>query len=253
MADEYVSTATKSETSTVVIVCTRRLIADMLRHSIGSSAFYIAAESKSFAQVVQDAPLRPKLDLIIGVCETEEEARDAVSQLQAVKALFPNTKIIIITEYLLPAILCAAVRIGVDAILTMEISTPILLRYIDLVMMGQRLLPTEVVQMLNRSQDMTDVELHPQENRPCVQPLPSRSAHLSNREYEILQCLVNGSSNKHIARELNITEATVKVHVKALLRKTQVTNRTQAAIWALSNGVQHTPDRVDDRMIGVKH
>jgi two-component system nitrate/nitrite response regulator NarL len=252
MADGYVSVATESETSSVVIVCTRRLIADMLRHSIGSSAFFVAAESKSFARVIQDAPLQPKLDLIISVFETEEEARDAVSYLPEVKALFPNTKIIIITEYLLPAILRAAIMIGVDAILTMEVSTPILQRYIDLVMMGQRLLPTEVAQMLNRTQDMTDVEPHPQENRPCVQSLPSRSADLSNREQEILQCLVNGSSNKHIARELNITEATVKVHVKALLRKTQVSNRTQAAIWALSNGVQHASDRVDNRMVVVK-
>ena len=59
---------------------------------------------------------------------------------------------------------------------------------------------------------------------------------LSKREREILRGLVSGWSNKVIARELAITEATVKVHMKALLRKIRITNRTQAAIWANNNG-----------------
>nr|WP_238940287.1 response regulator transcription factor [Pseudoroseomonas ludipueritiae] len=61
------------------------------------------------------------------------------------------------------------------------------------------------------------------------------SALLSSREHQILQCLINGLTNKAIARDLDISEATVKVHVKALLRKTRLANRTQAAIWALNN------------------
>jgi two-component system nitrate/nitrite response regulator NarL len=48
---------------------------------------------------------------------------------------------------------------------------------------------------------------------------------------------VNGLSNKTIARELDIAEATVKVHVKGLLRKTQMANRTQAAVWGLNNSL----------------
>ncbi len=68
-----------------------------------------------------------------------------------------------------------------------------------------------------------------------VDSLASRAVKLSEREAEILQCLVNGASNKAIARDLGIAEATVKVHVKALLRKMQLQNRTQAAIWALTN------------------
>ena len=59
---------------------------------------------------------------------------------------------------------------------------------------------------------------------------------LSPREQEILQALVTGASNKLIAIKLGITEATVKVHLKTLLRKIDVNNRTQAAIWAMNNG-----------------
>jgi two-component system nitrate/nitrite response regulator NarL len=58
---------------------------------------------------------------------------------------------------------------------------------------------------------------------------------LSDRERQILSCLIHGQSNKVIARELDIAEATVKVHVKGLLRKLRAANRTQAAVWALKH------------------
>jgi two-component system nitrate/nitrite response regulator NarL len=60
--------------------------------------------------------------------------------------------------------------------------------------------------------------------------------HLSPREQSILRCLIEGDSNKRIARKIDIAESTVKVHVKAILRKIRVQNRTQAAIWAMNNG-----------------
>ena len=58
---------------------------------------------------------------------------------------------------------------------------------------------------------------------------------LSRREMLILRMLMQGSSNKVIARNLVITESTVKVHMKAILRKLRLQNRTQAAIWARNN------------------
>jgi two-component system nitrate/nitrite response regulator NarL len=57
---------------------------------------------------------------------------------------------------------------------------------------------------------------------------------LSTRELTIVECLVHGDSNKGIARKLQIAEATVKVHIKAILRKIRAANRTQAAIWAMT-------------------
>lgn len=61
---------------------------------------------------------------------------------------------------------------------------------------------------------------------------------ISQREEQILQRLMVGDSNKVIAAKIGITEATVKVHLKSLLRKIGATNRTQAAIWAMNNGVE---------------
>jgi two-component system nitrate/nitrite response regulator NarL len=59
-----------------------------------------------------------------------------------------------------------------------------------------------------------------------------KACKLSVREREILSCLREGAPNKLIARKLEITEATIKVHVKAILRKIGAANRTQAAMWA---------------------
>jgi two-component system, NarL family, nitrate/nitrite response regulator NarL len=60
-----------------------------------------------------------------------------------------------------------------------------------------------------------------------------RKAHnLSPRESEVLDCLMQGAPNKIIAWKFGLTEATVKVHLKAILRKLGAKNRTQAAVWA---------------------
>jgi two-component system, NarL family, nitrate/nitrite response regulator NarL len=73
-------------------------------------------------------------------------------------------------------------------------------------------------------------------NSPSTLDLqPIWGFHLSRRETEVLSHLAEGRSNKMIAEGLGIAETTVKVHLKSLLRKINVANRTQAAIWALAN------------------
>jgi two-component system nitrate/nitrite response regulator NarL len=57
---------------------------------------------------------------------------------------------------------------------------------------------------------------------------------LTARESEVLASLSRGHSNKEIARELTMSAATVKVHLKGVLRKLQVRNRTEAAVWAIN-------------------
>lgn len=79
------------------------------------------------------------------------------------------------------------------------------------------------------------------------QARPRSRPKLSEREIQILDGLVKGHANKLIARECAITEATVKVHMKSILRKIQVTNRTQAAIWAIEHG--YTAADLNDRLL----
>jgi two-component system nitrate/nitrite response regulator NarL len=64
---------------------------------------------------------------------------------------------------------------------------------------------------------------------------------LSPREREILRCLARGASNKEIARELDVAESTVKIHVQHILRKLELTSRVQAAVWAVEHRIAAKP------------
>lgn len=71
--------------------------------------------------------------------------------------------------------------------------------------------------------------------------LEERRSRLSKREVCILDGLMKGQSNKVIARECGIADTTVKVHMKSIMRKIRVENRTQAAIWAMENVASAQP------------
>jgi DNA-binding NarL/FixJ family response regulator len=103
----------------------------------------------------------------------------------------------------------------------------------------------EVNRVRERAVAEAIVEVNGEIDIDICQPLPSQPATngvngygvtFSKREQVILSHLMQGAPNKQIARELEVAEATVKVHVKALLRKLRVRNRTQAAMWAIGHG-----------------
>ena len=93
-----------------------------------------------------------------------------------------------------------------------------------LIAIGEKVMPSNLAEFL---------PTHPNLGLSPGTSQSMKQAGLSSREIEILACLVNGHPNKIISRQLEISEATVKVHVKAILRKVGVQNRTQAAIWAV--------------------
>jgi DNA-binding NarL/FixJ family response regulator len=68
----------------------------------------------------------------------------------------------------------------------------------------------------------------------------ARAAGLTGREIEILRCVARGQSNKTIARELWVTEQTVKFHLSNVYRKLSLSNRTEAARWAFSKGLHES-------------
>jgi two-component system nitrate/nitrite response regulator NarL len=113
---------------------------------------------------------------------------------------------------------------ALSGILTYDLPAEAFVRSLRLICSGERVFPRELT-------------LRSWAGTPSHANSPHRSdvERLSPREREILSHLTEGHSNKGIARILGITEATVKVHLKNLLRKIRVDNRTQAAIWALSN------------------
>jgi len=112
---------------------------------------------------------------------------------------------------------------ALSGVLTYDLSAAAFVQALHLICSGERVIPRDLA--LGRK---------PQVPSSGTEPRPG-GVQLSPREKEMLSHLTAGDSNKAIARQLGITEATVKVHLKSVLRKIRVENRTQAAIWALAN------------------
>lgn len=121
-----------------------------------------------------------------------------------------------------------AFQVGVDAVIIKGILCAPLIESIKLVALGEKVFPSQLVNDLTRPGSPTRRDLW-QRN--------AASIGLSGREIEILKCIMAGMANKVIARQSGICEATVKVHVKSILRKLGVENRTQAATWGVKNGL----------------
>ena len=122
--------------------------------------------------------------------------------------------------------LVSALRNGADGYLLKDLEPEVLKSKLQSVMNGQVVIDQNLSEMLATS-------IRQEKNSS---PENQEDASLTAREKEILQLIANGNNNKLIARELNISDGTVKVHVKNLLRKLKVHSRLEAAVWALSNG-----------------
>jgi two-component system nitrate/nitrite response regulator NarL len=216
------------------IASPRTLVCEAFERLIARHNLVVVGKGKSFAALAEDSVRAREVGLVIGIFDSHQETSEALLDLRGARSRFGEAKVIVLTTSISSALLRAAVEASVEAVLTTDISPMVLQRAIDLVILGQRLLPAEMAEVL----DAAPLHLEVKQSAPHLSPDGKRAMALSPREHQILQQLVNGRSNKVIARELNITEATVKVHVKALLRKTQMANRTQAAIWALNARVQ---------------
>ena len=117
----------------------------------------------------------------------------------------------------------AALRAGADGYLLKDTEPEELLRSIVLASQGQPVFSPQLARIL-----AAGVRDHKGD-------LSALMARLTSRETQILQCIAQGKTNKSIARELNIAEATVKVHVKNLLKKIELRSRVEAAVWVLEN------------------
>lgn len=139
-----------------------------------------------------------------------------------------RARIVLITSHFDFEDLQNAFANGVAGYLVRQMSTERLVGSLRLVAIGERVFPPQLVEELIQQETAA----------PAAEDETVAAPHLSAREHEILDCLRMGLGNKAISRRLSISEATVKVHVKAVFRKLNVSNRTQAAIWA----VGHEPD-----------
>jgi two-component system nitrate/nitrite response regulator NarL len=170
---------------------------------------------------------------VVLITDASRDHEGLCRQTKLLKEQNLNAKVIMLVDQYDLANVLTAFRSGADAYLKKSISYEVLVKSLDLVLLGEAIFPGAIIDLL-REQDAR-VEEGKQAAPEGAQELTPPAKGLSVRETVILRCLMDGDSNKIIARKYDITEATVKVHVKAILRKIQAKNRTQAAIWAASH------------------
>jgi two-component system nitrate/nitrite response regulator NarL len=216
----------------VLLVDPHQLSREGLKRLLDCDRCHVTGEASSLddAQGLIDDGLEPEL-LVVAL--EDQGGNEQVLTIQRLRDAFSRYKTILIANNISRPLLTQALGAGIKACLLRDMSTEALTQSLHLVMLGQQVFPTRVTMMLLGPQAHRDGQYEAAQNGP---ELPARMRGLSAREAEILRFLLNGYSNKSIARSLGISEATVKVHLKALLRKVNAQNRTQAAVWALANG-----------------
>ena len=255
----------------IMVIDPRQLIREGFERLLRRPLFNVVTTGRTLEEAFNSADMA-QADVVVLSHSSEAEVEAQLAALRHRPAEPHRPRFVLVTEIEEPYLLRQALESGVDALLSKDISSRVLQRSLELVALGQRLFPVSLLNSASDASQSTvpsssapgcatpetaEPELKPAPGlitvsaplvstmpkfgaqpppaRPDpVSPGPHERAALSARENQILEYLVRAFSNKAIALELKITEATVKVHIKALLRKIRASNRTQAAIWALS-------------------
>ena len=167
---------------------------------------------------------RTNPDLIL--LDLHMKGRSGLETLRALRDSGCDARIIILTVSDNPDDIVAAIRAGADGYLLKDMDPLQLIGHIREALLGRKVIDLELNALLARAL-RNDGER--ESRRPDL---------LTEREKTILRCLANGMSNKLIARTLNITEGTVKVHIKNLLKKLEFHSRLEAAVWAVEQGLR---------------
>jgi two-component system nitrate/nitrite response regulator NarL len=243
----------------IVVTHACSLFHDGLRQVFAKSRFRPVRISPTLSEGLE-AYLRSLNSCIwlIGVERCVSTTNDLV---QRVVTTTPGVKAVILAAYQMPDDILAALKAGACGFLCQEIPGERLIKSLELIALGEMVVHPQyswgqlVVGQIQANGELEDNSAFHAKNgesylarhsdprsRPPVPGLamePSSESQagdvargLSRREMLILRILMEGASNKVVALKLVMTESTVKVHMKAILRKLRLQNRTQAAIWA---------------------
>jgi len=150
---------------------------------------------------------------------------DGLEAIRRIRERAPATRILVLTSFADDHTVLPAVRAGAAGYLLKDVQPPELAGAIRTVHAGEALLAPTVATML--------VEQLAAEDGGGVE----RGENLTPREREVLALVARGRANKAIALDLGVSERTVKTHVSNILGKLNLTDRTQAAVYAVHHGI----------------
>jgi two-component system, NarL family, response regulator LiaR len=145
---------------------------------------------------------------------------DGVSAIRAIKKEYPDIEVVALTSVLEDRLVIDAVEAGAAGYLLKESG------------------PEELIEAI-RAAAKGEVRLHPKAQKRLIKEVrtPEMRESLTERETETLRLIARGMSNKEIAEHLGVSEVTVKTHVSSILSKLNLQSRTQAALFALKEGL----------------
>jgi two-component system nitrate/nitrite response regulator NarL len=164
--------------------------------------------------------------------DASQNTSQVLEVIRHVRGQAPQARIVALADRFDLSFVRMGHEAGVNGFCSSASAPEVLIKSLELVMVGESILPFAVLRVI-MDEALQKQDQPFQDNsvaEACLSDL--KACKLSVREREILSCLREGAPNKLIARKLEITEATIKVHVKAILRKIGAANRTQAAMWA---------------------
>lgn len=175
----------------------------------------VAAEAGDGQQAVE---LFRKLKPDVTLMDLRLPGMSGVEAILAIRKEFPDARVIVITTYDWDEDVYRAIQSGAKSYLLKDMTQEEIAGTIRAVHAGENKLPPNVAGRLAERLQREE---------------------LTQREQEVLQFLTKGRSNKEIASDLNISEDTVKYHLKTLFTKLGVQDRTEAAISAIRHGIVH--------------
>lgn len=158
---------------------------------------------------------------------------DWKEKFQSLKTIFPQSRLVMMSESEDQQDILDAFALGVVGYITKMSSDSLIINALHLIVDGNLYVPPAVLKGLKKTSRL------PGESKILTHTLPN-GKNLTYRQSEVLQHLSNGLSNKQIAYEMNVSEATVKLHINALLRHLHVENRTKAVVTAQRLGILDT-------------
>jgi DNA-binding NarL/FixJ family response regulator len=208
----------------VVIADDQRVIRDGLRLMLslvgGVDVVALAGDGdEAVAAVAEHDPDVVLMDLRMPHC-------DGVTATRRLRAEHPRTQVVVLTTFAEDTEMLAALRAGARGYLTKDASAEEVVRALRRVASGQADLAPEVQHRL--------LELLPRQPSAPEGAVPDG---LTEREREVLELIARGLSNAEIAKQLYVSEATVKTHINRLFAKTSVRDRAQAVAYAYRHGL----------------
>jgi two-component system nitrate/nitrite response regulator NarL len=220
------------QTVSTILICTNSLLRMGLKHLLADTCF--VASVTAFDQT-SPLPCGPDATPTLFIVEASYSTGGTAEAVRHLKAQHPEARVVVVADHFETHTVMEVHRAGVDGCCLTSSGRELLIKSLELVMLGQTVLPSAMVLAILREAG------HPERPSGSIATIHNSNSlalnvrKISPREAEILGFLKEGMSNKVIARQLDVAEATVKVHVKAILRKIGAANRTQAAMWATAH------------------